>query len=112
MHLTVALEGDVVHDPGGEHVVIGIEGLNGDGHRFLIGVEERYCVYFNRGTYSRRRVVGLREASVSCGESRGGVEALTTLGKSRSNLRSTGWTTIGGDNLEPRTDTVEGDIQV
>ena len=96
--LTVALERDVVDGLGDEHIVVGIEGLDGDGHRLLVGVEEREAGDLDGGACRCGRVVDLRKPIVGESEPGRGIEALATFLVGGADLGCRSRTSIGGDD--------------
>lgn len=95
---TVAFERDIGDGLGDEHIVAGIKGLNGDGHRLLVAIEEGKTGDGNRGSCHRRRIVGLGETVVGESKTRGGVEALAAFGVGGADLGGISRTAIGGDD--------------
>ena len=107
----VALQRHIRHHLGEQHVVAGIECLDGDGHRLLISGEEGIVTHIE-SLHSAARRVGDREARVDRGQSRGGVEALATGTVGSADLGHAGRTVIRRDDVEFGDDTAQDDIQV
>ena len=97
---------------GEEHVVIGIEHLNGDVDVLFVSGQERITAERDSRTNGRRGRVGLSETCITGGQTRGGVEALAAFRIGGANLGDTSRTIVGGLDAEPRTDAVQGYTQV
>ena len=95
---------------GEQHVVIGIEHLNGDVDVLFVSGQERITAERDGCSDCRRRCVGLSKACIGSCEARGWVEALAALGIGGANLGDTSRPVVGGLDAEPRTDAVQGDI--
>ena len=102
----VTLEGYVIDGVGGDDLVVGVEGIDGDGDGLFVSGEEEIGDGVDRTT--ARDGDGVDQTGIGRGDACGGVEGIATGRDGGADLGDSGRTVIRGDDGQTSDKAVEG----